>query len=63
MSQRPRNDLPRLSGRPDGPPHAAGRETQTVFRRFFELLERLDRPHPAGDAATKSAPPARKAGK
>lgn len=63
MSHRPRNDLPRLSGRPETPHHAATGETQTVFRRFFELLEKFDRPPPGAPPAAKSAVPTRKDGK
>ena len=56
MPHRPRSDLPRLSGRPDDAPPAQGRETPTVFRRFFDLLERFDRPHdgPARNPHAKS---------
>lgn len=60
MPHRPRNDWPRLSGRPGTPPRAEERETQTVFRRFFELLERFDKPHegprPPGAKASLPAP-------
>ncbi|HRK69511.1 MAG TPA: hypothetical protein PKY73_18320 [Hyphomonas sp.] len=55
MPYRPRNDVPRLSGRPPTAPSQNGRPTQTVFRRFFDLIERLERP-----GSSPSAPPAGK---
>lgn len=59
MPYRPRNDLPRLSGRPDAPGASQTRDTQTVFRRFFDLLERFDKsgPGPAAPPAAKMQPP------
>lgn len=64
MPHRPRNDLPRLSGRPETPHRAEDRETQTVFRRFFELLERFDRPPEASrPPGAKASLPTRKGGK
>lgn len=44
MTYRKFTDLPRLSGRPGQP--AARPEPQRVFRRFFDLLERFERPQP-----------------
>ena len=58
MPTRSRSDIPRLSGRP-GP--AAGdppqRDATGVFRRFFDLLERLEKP------GSPHAPPAAKTGR
>ena len=59
MPHRPRSDLPRLSGRPDPVRPEQERENPTVFRRFFDLLERFDR-LPDGTSqptSAKSAPP------
>ena len=63
MPFRPRSDLPRLSGRPDTPDPQQGRETPTVFRRFFDLLERRDRPQDGQGASAKSAPPQSRGGR
>lgn len=58
MPIRPRNDVPRLSGRPGAAPERATRDNQTVFRRFFDLIERLDKPGPPPAApGTKARTP------
>lgn len=46
MPHRPRTDWPRLSGRPAtvAPLAAPPRQNATVIRRFFDLIERLERP-------------------
>lgn len=59
MTYRKFTDLPRLSGRPATP--APRPEPQRVFRRFFDLLERLERPQ-AGPSESRPAdrPPPRR---
>lgn len=59
MTYRKFTDLPRLSGRPEPP--APRPEPQRVFRRFFDLLERLERPQAGpGPARPGAADPQRK---
>jgi|GEM_PF-1156837 len=59
MPYRSRSEIARLSGNPAAaPPPEPPRETGRVFRRFFDLIERLERP-PVSGAAT----PAAKAGR
>jgi hypothetical protein len=53
MTQRPPADWPRLSGRPASPPRTEN-ANQTVFRRFFDLIERLEKPPQA--PASKGQP-------
>jgi hypothetical protein len=58
MPNRKFTDLPRLSGRPEGAGAPEPRPEPThVFRRFFNLLERLERP-----AAGPGQPPSRTPG-
>lgn len=58
MPQRPRSDWPRLSGRPATPSNAPARQNATVIRRFFDLIERLERP-PQAAPDNKAHPGAR----
>ncbi len=52
MPARSRSDIPRLSGRPgSATPPDTPREPARVFRRFFDLLERLERPYASHTAA------------
>jgi len=63
MPYRPRNDVPRLSGRPETPADSPPREGATVFRRFFDLIERLERPaagHPPAGKASRPVKGGRK---
>lgn len=59
MTHRKFDTLTRLSGRPPSVPRDP--EPQTVFRRFFGLLERLERPGqpeqrtPSGASAPSSS--------
>ena len=55
MSQRPRSGLPRLSGRPAAHSPPPERQNITVFRRVFDLIERLERT-PQGPPANKAHP-------
>lgn len=47
MPNRPSHDWPRLSGRPQKPASPPEYPGNMVFRRFFELIERLERPRAA----------------
>lgn len=55
MSPRPPSDWPRLSGRPVEVPRNE-RQNLKVIRRFFDLIERMERP---GAPANKANPPQR----
>jgi len=64
MPIRPRNDVPRLSGRRESTGARPAREAQTVFRRFFDLIERLDRgAHADAAPGTKSRTPDSRGGR
>ncbi|MGL4279566.1 MAG: hypothetical protein ACRCS0_04285 [Albidovulum sp.] len=56
MSNRQSHDWPRLSGRPQPPASQQEHASNTVFRRFFELIERLERPRAAPVSKTSGAP-------
>ena len=44
MNHRKSPDLPRVSGRAEDAGPSDPREPQRVFRRFFDLLERFEKP-------------------
>lgn len=58
MPNRPSKDWPRLPGRPQLSAPISPPPNTNVFRRFFDLIERLEKPR----GAPGTAAPFRKAG-